>query len=307
MSNQNQVLCIFDFDETLSNKTRVISEQVKKNLCLWQEKYNLVYALASFYDKADNELIKNDVDKYFKYVYCGYDKWNGSKVNMINEIISKSNFDYENVIFFDDLDININNVKKYLPIHCVKVDSEHQITDIDFEKAYHFVNGNKCRKIFVGTTNQDKIAAVRNVLLCLNITCQIIDCNVTSGVSDQPIGDEETTIGAGNRAHAALKSSDNKNDYAIGIETGIIKGLRYENGTVKEQYYDQTIVVLVDNHGNTYTGKGPAIPVPYDNLENYSKRINKINNKVTEYYTKSLLTRTSSCEFALRSILSNII
>ncbi len=60
------------------------------------------------------------------------------------------------------------------------------------------------RLAVVGSTNPAKVAAVRSALARLAPGCVILAVNVPSGVSAQPVGDEETRLGAEARARAAL-------------------------------------------------------------------------------------------------------
>ncbi len=73
-------------------------------------------------------------------------------------------------------------------------------------------------KIAIGSKNKAKTEAVESVVL------QFIDAefellSVSSGVSDQPLTDEETRTGAINRALNALKISGA--DAAFGLEGGV--------------------------------------------------------------------------------------
>lgn len=54
------------------------------------------------------------------------------------------------------------------------------------------------------------------------------------------------------------------------------------------------------------TGKGPAVPIPFNKFQTYKEEINKIDNKVTEYYTKNLLNREKSCIYALKTVIGNL-
>ena len=77
-------------------------------------------------------------------------------------------------------------------------------------------------KIIVTSHNPVKIAAVREAFLVQFPKCeiQIIPLDVHSGVSSQPMSDEETRQGARNRvANARLECSDA--DYWIGLEGGL--------------------------------------------------------------------------------------
>lgn len=73
----------------------------------------------------------------------------------------------------------------------------------------------------VGSTNPTKTRAVENVLRGLYPNVEIIAQEVPSGISIQPIGDEETRRGALNRARAVLDLTDA--EWGFGLEGGIVE------------------------------------------------------------------------------------
>ena len=79
------------------------------------------------------------------------------------------------------------------------------------------------RKIVVASKNPTKINAALNGFqeMFPNETFEATGISVPSGVSDQPIGDEETYQGAYNRAQGA-KTAIPDADYWVGIEGGNI-------------------------------------------------------------------------------------
>lgn len=76
-------------------------------------------------------------------------------------------------------------------------------------------------RVAVGSTNPVKVSAGRAVLERLFAGVQVSGVAVTSGVPDQPWGDEETIRGAMARAHAARRATDA--DIGIGIEGGVVE------------------------------------------------------------------------------------
>lgn len=76
-------------------------------------------------------------------------------------------------------------------------------------------------KIAVGSTNPTKTRAVENVLRVLFADIEITARDVPSGISVQPIGDEETRRGALNRARAVLECTDA--EWGFGLEGGVIQ------------------------------------------------------------------------------------
>lgn len=74
--------------------------------------------------------------------------------------------------------------------------------------------------ISIGTTSASKEKYVREALIELGITdADLAMHEVSSGVSDQPLSSEETRLGAGNRARAALAACPEA-AIAIGVEVG---------------------------------------------------------------------------------------
>lgn len=76
-------------------------------------------------------------------------------------------------------------------------------------------------RIHVGSTNQNKVGAVEDVVRIIPVLSQaeIVGCEVRSGVSDQPMDLAETVRGATNRAKAAFVGAD----LGVGLEGGIME------------------------------------------------------------------------------------
>lgn len=75
------------------------------------------------------------------------------------------------------------------------------------------------KNIAVGSLNQTKVNAVKDVFKKEKF--EIIGFEVPSGVSEQPLSDEETLKGAINRAKAALEVG--KAEIGIGLEGGVME------------------------------------------------------------------------------------
>ena len=80
--------------------------------------------------------------------------------------------------------------------------------------------GNKIMKIVVGSKNQVKVDAVKEILQDYPHLkdAQIIMAEASSGVSEQPKSLEETVSGAMNRSKNAYKDCD----YSFGLESGLM-------------------------------------------------------------------------------------
>jgi inosine/xanthosine triphosphatase len=98
-------------------------------------------------------------------------------------------------------------------------------------------------KIAVGSQNPVKIDAVREAFEAAfpHEAIEAAGYAVKSGISDQPMSDEETIQGATNRAQRALQVGEA--DYGVGLEGGIQK--------IGERWFDCGWVVVVDRAGRT--------------------------------------------------------
>lgn len=76
-------------------------------------------------------------------------------------------------------------------------------------------------KIAIGSTNPTKTRAVENVLRVLFSDLEVVQKEVPTGISAQPVGDEETRRGALNRARAILELTDA--EWGFGLEGGVIQ------------------------------------------------------------------------------------
>jgi len=76
-------------------------------------------------------------------------------------------------------------------------------------------------KIAAGTTSNQKISYLKEILNEFEVEYEIIPNEVESGVDSQPMTSYETKQGSINRAQRALNNS-NEADFGIGIEAGYI-------------------------------------------------------------------------------------
>lgn len=120
-------------------------------------------------------------------------------------------------------------------------------------------------KIFVGSTNPVKINAVIQAALETWPDLKTEGFEVPSGISEQPMSDEETYTGAVNRAKAVFaigkKSLNSENAHpteeylAVGLEGGV-----FEN---TDGYLWCTVwVAVIDQEENIYTANGARFRVP---------------------------------------------
>ncbi len=103
-------------------------------------------------------------------------------------------------------------------------------------------------RIVVGSTNQVKVGAVKDVLESLGH--EIVGMDAPSGVSNQPFSDAETLEGALNRARALQSFGD----VSIGLEAGVEK--------LNNCYYLVNWGALRTADGKTYVAGGTRLPLP---------------------------------------------
>lgn len=105
-------------------------------------------------------------------------------------------------------------------------------------------------KIHVGTKNPRKVEAVAEALREYPefADAEVLGMDVSSEVSDQPIGLDETTKGAMNRSKNAFVDCD----YAIGLESGI-----FEAPYTKSGYMDVCMCSIYD--GKTFHLGGSSL------------------------------------------------
>ncbi|MFK7734736.1 MAG: inosine/xanthosine triphosphatase [Pirellulaceae bacterium] len=110
------------------------------------------------------------------------------------------------------------------------------------------------KTIVVGSRNPVKISAtLRGFELAFpERTFQVEGIATDSGVSDQPMSEEETLLGATNRAEAVLASS--ACDFAAGIEGGIV--------TIQDQFFAAAWVVILDRDRNKAQARSGCFALP---------------------------------------------
>lgn len=112
-------------------------------------------------------------------------------------------------------------------------------------------------KVIVGSRNPAKYKAVQQELINLGFEdCETVALDVDSGVSNQPLSDEETVSGALQRARNALASNVDA-DFAIGLEGGVVLGASSTSGVMVCNWG-----ALVSKDGREYIAGGARIPLP---------------------------------------------
>ena len=95
-------------------------------------------------------------------------------------------------------------------------------------------------KVAIGSKNPVKIAAVREAFTKVwpEKAFHFEGVDVSSGISDQPMSDEESFSGAKNRAERAMKEIEA--DFGVGLEGGLQQ--------IGEKWFDCGCIVVVDRH-----------------------------------------------------------
>jgi inosine/xanthosine triphosphatase len=118
--------------------------------------------------------------------------------------------------------------------------------------------------IFVGSLNQVKVNAVKNAVNDVLPETRIQGFATASGVSHQPRGDQETRLGAENRAREALAQGKQwlvdqgisaSEALGVGLEGGVFD---QENG----ELWSTVWIMVVDETGKTFAANGARFQVP---------------------------------------------
>lgn len=131
----------------------------------------------------------------------------------------------------------------------------------------------KTLKIAVGTTSEQKIGYLNEVLEEIGTIAEIVPMEVKSGVSDQPITEEETQTGSINRAKVAFEKTEDA-DFGLGIEVGYHKN--------KNEEFEMFCCTSI-------FGKGEALASCFSTrflLPDFHQQILKENKYLGEYVRK---------------------
>ena len=166
-------------------------------------------------------------------------------------------------------------------------------------------------RVAIGTTNPSKLTAVENAFRQFFPATEIVFVPVKteSGISDQPMSDEETFQGAQNRATNALQMV-NGADYGVGIEGGLQQ--------IGEHWVVGNIAAVAKSTGVTSAGASARVTVPekimaqVHNGAELNDAVHQItsledNGKkggVLGLLSKGAVTRSSACHDAVLLALS---
>lgn len=113
----------------------------------------------------------------------------------------------------------------------------------------------KMWKIIVASTNPVKIQAVKEAFSRVFPKRNVLVSGkkIPSGVSDQPMTEAETLLGANNRASSSRKQFP-EYDFFVGIEGGLSK--------VEKEMFAFAWVTILDRNGKSGRGRSGAFRIP---------------------------------------------
>lgn len=167
--------------------------------------------------------------------------------------------------------------------------------------------------VVVGSENPVKIAAVKAVFLKAWPKAIIIGVSVSSKVSSQPIGFNETIRGAINRAKAALKTKKQA-DFGVGLEGGVRKLGKY--GVIEIPW-----CCIISKSGKMGIGSGPGLILPkkvgeeilnggeFGPILDRITGINDVRSKMGGFgiFTNGLIDRKMAYEVMIASALAKFV
>lgn len=114
-------------------------------------------------------------------------------------------------------------------------------------------------RVAIGSKNPVKIEAVKDAFekVWPDKTFEFVGVEVSSGVPDQPMSDEESIKGATSRANNAIKELNG--DFGVGLEGGLQK--------IGERWFDCGWIVVIDKEGNLGIGSSLRLEAPQKMME----------------------------------------
>lgn len=129
--------------------------------------------------------------------------------------------------------------------------------------------------VYVGSTSEHKLRAVREALDELSIPAEVIGVKAPSGVNEQPVKsreNDEILEGATNRARNALidapLSAMARNPIFIGIENGV----EFTKSSTTALVNDLATIVIIDENSVWHFANSAGHPVNYGDVEEARSR-----------------------------------
>ncbi len=132
-------------------------------------------------------------------------------------------------------------------------------------------------KIAVGSTSNQKIGYLEEVLKELEIKARLVPIEVSSEISNQPLSSQETKKGSINRAKKAFSNSTDC-DFGIGIEVGY-----HPN---KKGKYEMLCWSTIVDSKNIISSKSEKILLP-DFYQNLLQSNEYLSDYVDQYLSKN--------------------
>lgn len=162
-------------------------------------------------------------------------------------------------------------------------------------------------KCTIGTMNPAKVNAVKQASMRAGVEFELKTFDAKSGVAAQPISDEETRLGAINRASHALQET--ASDLAIGLEGGV--------KWIGDTLYLCNWGALITKDGHKYTAMGAGLPLPSEIatgikegrelgplMDSYTNKENiRHNEGAIGVFTSGLITRSAMFEHIVLQLL----
>ncbi len=167
--------------------------------------------------------------------------------------------------------------------------------------------------VAVGSKNPAKLKAVKLAFkkVFLDAKIHIFGVSITSVVSNQPMSDEESIIGATHRAKQSIAKMNA--DYGVGLEGGL--------HTIAGRWFDSGWCVIVDRDGHEGIGDSIKMQTPIKLMNHIfaGKELGQANDIVFQtsnskqkyghfgLMTKNAITRTGGYRDAVIAALSRFI
>ncbi|HEX9906848.1 MAG TPA: inosine/xanthosine triphosphatase [Thermoplasmata archaeon] len=188
----------------------------------------------------------------------------------------------------------------------VRADDSRAISSSRIVKGEIDKDGHLLRpiKVAVGSTNEVKISAVRNIFTQAFGLVEIVGIDPKNDVGRQPM-EEQVIRGSEERARSAIDGT--KADYGVGIEAGLFFNKQLG------KYIDIQYCTIVDSAGRMTVGQGPGFEYPPDVVKAVLKGetvgdtmskitgIERIGHKMGSvgYLSDGMIDRTSLTELAV--------
>lgn len=129
--------------------------------------------------------------------------------------------------------------------------------------------------VYVGSTSEHKLRAVREALDELSIPAEVIGVKAPSGVNEQPVKskeNDEILEGAVNRARLAIIGIPMDRLAQKPIQIGIENGIEFTKSSTVALVNDLATVVLIDENNVWHFANSAGHPVNYGDVEEARSR-----------------------------------